>query len=264
MSRITSLLAATGLLFLSSTAFAQEGGDGATGDVAREITGPRTMLKTNLVGLALTSINGNIEYKTGGASSVGLLGGYKLPTTITVNGWAETVSDGQQTYTGEIEPSGWFINPYARIYAKEAFHGFYVEPFLRFFGFDYKVPYDYEKNNTTIRAFADGEASGWGGGLGFGTSFDIAPRIFLDINLGFGIAQGDIYVITSDPNLDAQDYQDIKAKIEENKNADVEILILGSVLDELEAGANETSAWAEMNDVIMPIFRGGIHFGFAF
>lgn len=224
---------------------------------------PKHIIKTNLVAYAFYSITGNYETKTGAATSVGLLGGYKLPQTITVNGIAE-LSEGNQTYTGEIDPEGFFVNPYFRFYGRETFKGFYFEGFLRYYDFKFKVPYDYDKNGQTIKAFANGTSKAWGGGLGFGSQFNLAPHWYIDINAGFGLANGDIRAETSDPNLDAQDYADIKDNIEANRDAEVDIFLLGGLLDEMEADANANSAWVEFNDVIIPIVRGGVSIGFAF
>lgn len=225
--------------------------------------GAKHIVKTNLVGYAFYSITTNYEYKTGNATSVGLLGGYKLPQTITVNALVDAI-EGPQKYTGEIDPEGYFINPYFRFYAQQSMKGFYFEGFLRYYDFKYLVPYDYEKNGGTIRANADGEASAFGGGLGIGSQFSLGGRWFLDVNLGFGLARGDIHIETNDPNLDEQDYADIAQAIEDNKDSEVEIFLLGDILNEIEAGASSTQAWADINDVILPIVRGGVSVGFGF
>jgi hypothetical protein len=229
-----------------------------------EAFGAKYIVKTNLVGLALYSINANYEYKTGPNTSVGLLGGYKLPSTITVDAIGEL--DGEnQTYTGEIEPKGYFINPYFRAYPSGAMTGFYVEAFLRYYDFKYKVPYDYTKDGQEIRANLDGDASAVGGGLAIGGQFALAERLFLDINTGFGVASGNIHLETNDPNLDAEDYQDIKQTIEENRDdADIQIFLLGDIITNIEADADENSAWADIKGQLFPVFRGGISIGYAF
>lgn len=250
---------------LSGSAQSQDNADLASA-VASDLFNAKHIVKTNLVGYVFYSITANYEAKTGEATSVGLLGGYKLPQTITVDGIAKNLNEEEdsQSYTGEIEPRGWFINPYFRFYAQESMEGFYFEGFLRIYNFEYDVPYDYEKDDRTIRAYADGTAKAWGGGLGFGSQFSLAKHWFLDLNLGFGLAKGDIHIETSDPNLDADDYADIKDKIERNRNADVEIFLLSDVLTELEADANSQKAWADINDVVLPIVRAGVSIGFAF
>ena len=76
---------------------------------------PRRIVKTNLVGYAFLSVNANYEQKTGLNTSVGLLGGYKLPSTIHVEAIGNL--DGEnQTYSGDVEPKGIFVNPYFRYY----------------------------------------------------------------------------------------------------------------------------------------------------
>ncbi len=233
-------------------------------DLGGELFGAKYIVKTNLVGWAFYSINANYEYKAGPNTSVGLLGGYKIPTTFTVDAIGEL--DGEnQTYTGEIEPKGYFINPYFRVYPGGAMTGFYVEAFLRYYDFKYKVPYDYTKDGEDIRANLDGDASAAGGGLAIGGQFALGQRIFLDINTGFGVASGNIHLETNDPNLDAEDYLDIKQTIEENRDdADIQIFLLGDIITNIEADADENSAWADIKGQLFPVFRGGISIGYAF
>lgn len=229
-----------------------------------EAFSPKYILKTNLVGLGLSSINLNFEVKTSPFTSAGLLTGYKVESTFRVDGVAD-LSDDQMTYTGEVSPQGVFVNPYFRYYPSGSMTGFYVEAFLRYYSYTFLVPYDYDKNGSNIRANLDGTANGFGGGLTIGGQFALAPRLFLDIYGGMGVGSGDIHMETNDPNLDAQDYQNIKKNIEDNRDdADVTILFLGNTIKGLEADANATSAWADINNELFPLMRGGIAIGWAF
>lgn len=222
------------------------------------------LVKTNLAGYALLTVNANYEYKVGTATSVGLQGGYKLPMVIQVDAIGEL--DGQnQTYSGEIEPQGWFINPYFRYYVGQAMKGFYLEAFGRYYDYSYLVPYEYDKNGATIHANLDGTANGLGGGLALGVQFNLAPRVYLDIHAGYGMGVGDIHLQTNDPNLDATDYQNIKMNIEEHEaDADVEIFLLGNVLEGIDAGADASLAWGDIKGKTFPLVRGGVSLGFAF
>ncbi|MBL7980304.1 MAG: DUF3575 domain-containing protein [Flavobacteriales bacterium] len=232
--------------------------------VVSEVFAPRYMLKTNVASYAWLSVNANYEQKVGPKITVGLLGGYKLPTVVHVDAIANI--DGEnQTYTGDIEPEGFYLNPYFRFYPKQAFKGFYVEAFLRYFDYSYLVPYDYEKNGGTIRANLDGTASAMGGGLGVGVQFELGPRVYLDLNAGYGMAMGDAYIRTSDPNLEPEDYVIIKQNIEKYEDdADVQVFILGDVLTDPEAYAYADYAEAYFRNKVFPIVRGGITIGFAF
>lgn len=232
--------------------------------VAAEIFSPRRIVKTNLAGYALLVVNANFEQKVGLKTSVGLLGGYKLPSVIKVEAIGEL--DGEhQTYTGEVEPQGLFLNPYFRFYPNKTFHGFYVEAFARYYDYTFLVPYDYDKNGSIIHANLDGTAKGMGGGLALGVQIELGPRVFLDINAGYGMGSGDVHLDTNDPNLDAADYQSIKRNIEQHaEDADVKIFVLDNVLSGVVAGANDNSAWADIDGGTFPILRGGISIGFAF
>jgi hypothetical protein len=233
--------------------------------VVGDLFSPRRIVKTNLVGYALLAVNANYEQMVGPKTSVGLLGGYKIPSTIHIAAIGKL--DGEnQTYTGDIEPKGLFLNPYFRFYTgQKVFRGFYLEAFARYYDYTFLVPYDYDKDGRTIRANLDGTASGIGGGLAFGVQVPLGPRVFLDFNLGYGMASGDAHVETNDPNLDAEDYQSIKRNIEKHRDeADVKIFALDKVISNIEANANSSSAWADIEGQMFPIVRAGIAIGFAF
>lgn len=232
--------------------------------VVSTLFSPTRVIKTNLVSYGVLSINANYEQKVGPKTSVGLLTGYKLPSVLTIDAVGEL--DGEnQTYTGEVTPEGFYVNPYFRFYTGKAMTGFYLEAFARYYTFTYLVPYDYTKDGQVIRANLDGTANGVGGGLGLGVQLALAQRVYLDFNGGLGLANGDAHVETNDPNLDADDYQTIKRNIEEfSDDADIRISVLDRTISSLEAGANETSAWADIENELFPIIRLGISIGYAF
>lgn len=248
-------------LLLSASAI--QGQDGT--DPVSELFSPKRIVKTNLAGYALLSVTLNYEQMVGVKSSVGLLGGYKIPTVYRVDAIGKL--DGEdQTYSGDIEPKGLFLNPYFRIYTgTSVFRGFYVEAFGRYYDYEYLVPYDYDKNNTTIHANLDGTATGMGGGLALGVQFSLAPRIYLDIHAGYGMGVADIHLQTNDPNLDAADYQKIKTNIEQHEaEGDVTVFLLGDVLKGLDAEADATSAWGDIKGKTFPLVRAGVSIGVAF
>ncbi len=250
------------LLFVSLTAVPMHAQEAAP--VVGELFSPRRIVKTNLAGYALLTVNANYEQKLGLKTSVGLLGGYKLPSTIRVEAIGKL--DGEnQTYSGDIEPSGLFLNPYFRFYTNKTFKGFYIEAFGRYYDYTFQVPYDYDKNGRTIAAALDGTASGMGGGLALGVQLELGPRVYLDLNAGYGYGVGDIHVETNDPNLELEDYLSIARNIEQHEeDADVEIMLLGNLLEGVDAEGNSSSAWADIKGRAFPILRGGIAIGFAF
>lgn len=233
--------------------------------VVSELFSPRRIVKTNLAGYAGLAVNLNYEQKIGGKTSIGLLGGYKLPSTIKVEAIGDL--DGErQTYTGEVEPSGPFINPYFRFYPRKTFHGFYLEVFLRYFSYDFTLPYDYvTSEGRKIQGAMDGNASAFGGGLGLGAQFTLAPRLYMDIGVGAGIASGNVHLETNDPDLTLDDYITIKQNIEKYQDdPDVQVFLLGDILSDPTAGASTTQAWADFEGKIFAILRGGVSIGYAF
>ncbi len=225
---------------------------------------PTRVIKTNLVSYGVLSVNANYEQKVGTNTSVGLLTGYKLPSTLHVDAIGQL--DGEnQTYSGDVTPEGFYVNPYFRFYTGKAMTGFYLEAFARYYTFNYLVPYDYTKNGQVIQANLDGTANGVGGGLGLGVQLALAQRLYLDFNGGLGLANGSAHVETNDPNLDANDYQTIKRNLENSADdADIRIMVLDRTISSLEAGADESSAWADIENELFPIIRLGISIGYAF
>lgn len=232
--------------------------------IASALFSPKRIVKTNLAGYAWLSASLNYEQKTGLKTSVGLLSGYKFPSVIKVEAIGEL--DGErQTYAGEVEPKGFFVNPYFRYYTRETFKGFYLEAFVRYFDYNFLVPYDYDKNGRIISANLDGTASAFGGGLGLGVQFAIAPRVYMDINAGFGVGMGNIHLETNDPNLELEDYQSIKRNIEQYEDrADIKVFLLDDILTDPKAYASDTKAWADFENKMFPMMRGAISIGYAF
>lgn len=233
-------------------------------DIASALFSPKRIVKTNLTGYALLSVSLNYEQKVGPKTSVGLLAGYKLPSVIHVEAIG-SIDGEKQTYTGDVEPQGIFINPYYRYYTRETFKGFYIEGFMRYFSYNFLVPYEYEKNGGIINANLDGKASAFGAGVGLGVQVNLAPRVFLDFNAGFGLAMGNVHLETNDPNLELEDYRTIKRNIEQYQDdADIQVFLLGDILTDPKAEATDTKAWADFENKLFPILRGGISIGFAF
>lgn len=225
--------------------------------------GPRSIIKTNLVGLGLFTINANYEYKLNDKFSVGLVGGYKIPSTYTLDANASSTSNnGDLAYTGEITPKGYFLNPYARMYTKGAMTGFYLELYTRYFNYNFQVPYDYEKNSGTVNANADGTASAFGGGLALGTQIPLGKIFVIDLYAGLGMGVGKAHLETNDENLDAQDFADIKAEMDQIE--DVEIVVIGKAINNMTYDANSTSAWADIKGLPVPMMRAGVSFGVMF
>ncbi|HRD52776.1 MAG TPA: DUF3575 domain-containing protein [Flavobacteriales bacterium] len=252
------LILGSALLFSASNAQAQAAAGG--------LFSPRRIVKTNLVGYANLAVNLNYEQKVGTKTSVGLLAGYKLPTVIHVKAIG-TIDGERQTYTGDVEPEGVFLNPYFRYYTKETFKGFYVEAFLRYFNYKFLLPYDYEKRSDgrNIRANADGKASAFGGGLALGAQFPLGPRVYMDINIGYGMAVGNARLETNDPNLELEDYRTIQRNIEKYQDdEDIQVFLLGEIVTDPKAGSTDTKAWADFNNKLFPLLRGGISIGYAF
>ncbi len=157
------------------------------------------------------------------------------------------------------------MNPYFRYYTREAFKGFYLEVFLRYFNYNFLVPYEYEKNGGIINANLDGNVSAFGGGLGLGVQVELSPRVYLDFNVGYGMGIGTVYLKTNDPNLDRDDYLTIKRNIEKYQDdADVQVFLLGDILTDPDARADDRMAEAWFRNKLFPMLRGGISIGYAF
>ena len=219
--------------------------------------------KTNLLGYGLaavdlTTINANFEYKISPKNSIGIVGAIKPSSTFTLEATGST-SDDKLAYTGEITPKGYSVTPYFRMYSNKALKGFYFEVFARYYSYSFEIPYDYDKNGSNIRAYADGTANAFGGGVVIGTQVPLGKMFVLDFYGGIGLGIGNAHAETNDPNLDKEDFADIKKEMDELQ--DVEIAIVGNIIKDMTYDANETSAWADINGFPVPMLRGGISFG---
>ncbi|MFY0644853.1 MAG: DUF3575 domain-containing protein [Bacteroidia bacterium] len=227
------------------------------------------VVKTNLLGYGLaavdlTTINANFEYKISPKNSIGIVGAIKPASTMTLKATG-TTNDDKLQYTGEISPKGYSLTPYFRMYSKDALKGFYFEVFARYFSYNFEIPYDYDKNGSNIRAYANGSASAFGGGVVIGTQVPIGKMFVLDFYGGLGLGVGNAHAETDDPNLEEEDFADIKKEMDELKaNGDVNIIIVGNIIDNMTYDANKTSAWADIDGFPVPMLRGGISFGILF
>lgn len=233
--------------------------------VARSFTTPTHIIKTNLPAYGLGSVNLNYEYRLGQKTSLGLMGNYSLSNTEISVSAAADLSSGKQEYDGSFRiQNGINVTPYFRWYPKESLTGFYLEGFVRYFDFSFDLPYEYDKEDQTVMATAAGTADGIGGGIALGWQFHVAKRWFLDVGFGSGVATGKIQIVTSEDNLDAADYQEIKESIEANRDAEVDIPLLNGLYESMEVDANDESAWVHFNNVLIPIARGCISVGYTF
>lgn len=255
-------------LLFACGVYAQTATTAATTAVSA-ILGPRNVVKTNLAAYyPLTTANIYYEFKAGQNISVGTGFGYKIPQSFELTGIADLAEDDDDfTWTGDIKPEGLYVNPYVRYYPKGAITGFYFEAFVRYYKYTFTAPYDYEKNNVTIFEDADGEADGFGGGLMIGNQFALGPTMVLDIFAGFGMASGSTHIQTpGNTQLDEADFADIAQEIQDNADANtsLDIPFLGTLVNEIKAGSNNSAAWADIDNVPFPILRFGIVLGAAF
>ncbi|MBT8326217.1 MAG: DUF3575 domain-containing protein [Bacteroidia bacterium] len=241
---------------------------GCTFSLTAQDLGHRSIVKTDLKAYVpvnfnvISSINLNYEFKINKKFSTGIVGGSLIERTLEL-GAAGTAGSGEKlAYKGEITPTGYFLNPYFRMYTKETFNGFYVEVFARHYNYDFLIPYDYDKSGGTIVANAVANAKAYGGGLVIGNQFQFGKMFVLDIYAGAGMGVGNAHAETNDPNLDAQDFQDIKQEMADLE--DVEIALVGKAINNMTYGANSTSAWADVNNYAIPMLRAGVAFGVMF
>jgi len=221
-------------------------------------------IKTNGGAWVIKSANIIYEYKVGPSISIGTGIGYKLESTHDIDALA--VQDEGDTYqwSGQITPKGVYITPYMRWYPGQAIKGFYIEPFLRYFNYTFEIPYDYEKDNQNRTGIVEGDANGIGGGLGLGVQMIPGGHFVIDIFAGFGLASGKVHMETNDPYLDADDFADIADQIDRNKENEIDVPFLDKVIKNIEPMASSTSAWADIEDELLPMVRAGISLGYAF
>ncbi|MBR9859258.1 DUF3575 domain-containing protein [bacterium] len=223
--------------------------------------GPRNIIKTNLISDAFLIINLNYELKISNSYSVGMIAGVMPERTYSLDASAFNNDGDDIAYSGEISPSGVFVSPYIRKYFKGAMTGFYMELFTKYYNYGFEIPYDYEKNNSTVMTAAVGKASAIGGGLSAGTQISLGKLFVLDFYAGLGLGYATARAETNDPQLDAQDYADIKEEMQ--GISDVEVSYGDFIISNLEYDATSDMAWIQSKTVV-PMLKAGISFGIVF
>ncbi len=237
--------------------------------IAQEKT---VVLRTNLPSYGFVAPNITGEFVLSPALSVDLGVHFKTKSNITVDGEV-TSSDGSNfSGTEEVSIGGIVLTPSLRWYTtKNAPHGFYLSPFMRYFNYKIGADYDYTREisgapDQIVPVEGSGNVKGIGGGLTLGGQFLLGGNdsFVLDINFGFGGASTNMNMLVEDKDLLPSEYADIKQGIEDEKDANADVFLLGNLLGKVEANATDSSAEATINGVFMPIVRFGVSIGWAF
>jgi hypothetical protein len=143
-----------------------------------------------------------------------------LPLESTLRSFFPEIFDNPDLDIGafQIGNTAFTIEP--RIYlSKKSLKGFYIAPYGRWASFDLTVPIKYTPPSSTTRnADFIGKITSFSGGVAFGTQFNIAKRIVLDVcwmGFHYGGSSGDLVLNTT---LATQQERDaLKNTINSNK-----------------------------------------------
>ncbi len=109
------------------------------------------------------------------------------------------------------------ITPELRIYlGKSAMKGFYIAPYARYASFDLSLPFDIEFNHPltgpqTKPVVFEGKVTSFSGGVMFGTQFNLAKKLVLDIwwiGGHYGSSNGDLKLNVALPTQEERDALD--------------------------------------------------------
>jgi hypothetical protein len=181
--------------------------------------GQKNALKLNLSSIAIRNYHVSFERKIAPKITANLgvrimpKGGLPMQSTFENLGGG---LDNKDLKIGDFSIGNTAITPEVRFYlSKKAMKGFYIAPYGRWASFSLGVPftYTYTDPNPAIgtqkkTALFDGKITSFSGGLMFGTQFNIAKRLVLDIWwLGghYGSSKGDLNFKASLPTQQERD-----------------------------------------------------------
>lgn len=140
-----------------------------------------------------------------------------LPMEGTFKSLLPELFEDENLNIGAFEIGNTAITPEFRFYlSKKAMKGFYIAPYARYASFDLSVPIKYEYDDpatpTTDKVdktgVFNGKITSFSGGLMFGTQFNIAKKLVLDIwwiGGHYGSSKGDLNLVTSLPTPQERD-----------------------------------------------------------
>ncbi len=164
----------------------------------------KNAVKVNLSSLAVK--NYHIQYERKLVSKLTLNVGFRympkssLPFQSTFESLGGGLDD-EDIRISDFRIGNTAITVEPRIYlSKKAMKGFYIAPYARYASFDMSLPFTYDEPTgpgTSIKRNADftGKITSFSGGLMFGTQFNIAKRLVLDIwwiGGHYGTSSGDL------------------------------------------------------------------------
>jgi len=183
-------------------------------------TAQKNAVKVNLSSLAIR--NYHVQYERKLAPKITLNLGVRimpkggLPMEETFKNLLPELFEDPNLNIGAFEIGNTAITPEFRFYlSKQAMKGFYIAPYARYSSFDLSVPikYTYTDPNPMIgtqtkTGIFDGKLTAFSGGLMFGTQFNIAKKLVLDIwwiGGHYGSSKGDLNLVTSLPTQQERD-----------------------------------------------------------
>jgi hypothetical protein len=179
----------------------------------------KNAVKVNLSSLLLNNYHIQYERKILPKITVNLGFRYMPKSTLPLKEALDKYAglDDPSLELGKFEMGNTAITIEPRIYlSKKAMKGFYIAPYARWASFDLTLPfkYTYDKdpgplvNNETKTALFNGKIKSFSGGLMFGTQFNIAKRLVLDIwwiGGHYGSSSGDLNFVASLPTQEERD-----------------------------------------------------------
>lgn len=181
--------------------------------------GQKNAIKVNLSSIAIRNYHFQYERKLVSKLTVNLglrimpKGGLPFQSTFEKYGGL----DDPNLQIGQFSIGNTAITIEPRLYlSRKAMKGFYIAPYARWASFDLGLPfsYTYDKdpgplvNNETKTAVFNGKIKSFSGGLMFGTQFNIAKRLVLDIwwiGGHYGSSSGDLNFVASLPTQEERD-----------------------------------------------------------
>lgn len=178
----------------------------------------KNLMKVNLLSLPLGNFSFEYERIVGKKVTAGLGFRFMPKSGIPLKSTISDLIDDPETEAqlDQFKTSNTSFTPEVRFYlGKEALHGFYLSPFVRFSSYKIEGPFEYDVNNSPQTIPLDGKLNTVTGGLLIGAQWKLGRGLYLDwwmLGPQYGSANGEL---TGTKTLSQQEQDELRVELED-------------------------------------------------
>lgn len=215
------------------------------------LIGGKNIIKTNLSGNAIQNYNITYEHSLAKKLSLSIGLRYMPKSTVPYKEKLEELINNKDVRVSDFQMGNFAITPELRLYLSAGkMKGFYIAPYARYASFDLSVPVTYTNSSlltTKASALFVGKINSISGGIMFGTQFQIAKKLVLDIWIiggHYGSSSGTIYALDLNPAVNSSaDRKSLQGQLDDLKEIGP-FRFEGTVTSSTTAKIKSTGPWA--------------------